>query len=109
MSESDHKTRMAQLEGRLAAARKAQEPGPRKDEHYSQANMAWRMVTELVAGLGIGASLGFGLDTLAGTAPFGIVVFTLLGFAAGVKVMLRTATEIQRSQAAEAAARDEKG
>lgn len=35
--------------------------------------MAWRMVTELVAGLAIGFA-GFGLDYLFGTTPFLMVV-----------------------------------
>lgn len=103
----DQKERMAQLEARLAAAKKAQEPAPRKDDHHSQAQVGWRMVTELVAGLMIGATLGYGLDTLAGTLPWGLVVFTMLGFAAGVKTMLRSAQEFQKNNAApEAEAND---
>lgn len=96
---------MAQLEERLAAMKKSQAPGPRKEDHHSQAQLAWRMVTELVAGLGIGAVLGLGLDYVAGIAPFGLVVFTLLGFVAGVKTMLRSAQEIQNDFAAEQAGR----
>lgn len=106
VSEPDHKERMAQLEERLAAMKKSQEPGPRKEDHHSQAQLAWRMVTELVAGLGIGAVIGYGLDFVAGTAPFGMIVFTLLGFVAGVKTMLRSATEIQREWTVEEAAKD---
>jgi ATP synthase protein I len=30
------------------------------EEHYSQAQLAWRMVIELVAGLGIGFGIGLG-------------------------------------------------
>ena len=37
-------------------------------EHYSQAQLAWRMVVELVAGLGIGFAIGYGLDSLFGDA-----------------------------------------
>ncbi|WP_410796026.1 AtpZ/AtpI family protein [Palleronia sp. LCG004] len=86
---------MAALERRLAAARKAQGPKPRSDEHYSMANMAWRMVTELTAGLLIGFGIGYGLDYAFGTMPLFLVVFVLLGLAAGVNVMLRTAKEIE--------------
>ena len=86
--------RLRRLEERLAAARARRVPPPRADEHYSQANVAWRMVIELVAGIGIGLGMGLGLDALLGTRPLMMVVFTLLGFAAGVRVMLRTAQEI---------------
>ncbi len=100
MSGETEEERLRRLETRIAEMRKAQEPGPRKDEHYSMANQAWRMVIELVAGLVIGFGIGYGLDVVFGTSPFLLVLFILLGFAAGVNVMLRTAKEFQsRNQA----------
>lgn len=108
MIDEHQKQRMAQLEDRLAVAKKAQEPKPRADEHYSLANQAWRMVIELVAGLGIGFGIGYGLDSLFGTIPIFLVLFTLLGLAAGVKTMLRSAQEIQEQKLAEQAEEDEK-
>lgn len=106
MSDADHKTRMAALEQRLAAAQKAQAPKPPKDDHHAQAQLAWRMVVELVAGLGIGFGIGYGLDLVAGTLPFGLVIFTLLGLAAGVKTMMRSAAEVQKDRAGAPAAGD---
>lgn len=103
VTDDDQKQRMAQLEEKLAAARKAQEPKPRADEHYSMANMAWRMVIELVAGLAIGFGIGYGLDLLFGTLPVFMVLFVLLGLAAGVKTMLRSAQEIQDKKLADEA------
>ena len=91
MSDRD---RLRQLDEKLRAARERQAPPPRADEHYSGAQHAWRMVIELVAGIGIGVGIGLGLDALFGTRPFLLVLFTLLGFAAGVNVMLRTAKEL---------------
>ncbi len=103
MSDPDPKRQMAELEERIAAARKAQAPKPRGDEHYSAANLAWRMVIELVAGLGIGFGMGYGLDYLFGTLPLFLVIFTLLGLAAGIKTMLNSARELGEKQAAKAA------
>ena len=108
MTDDDQKQRMAQLEERLAAAKKAQEPKPRVDEHYSLANQAWRMVIELVAGLLIGFGMGYGLDSLFGTTPIFLVLFTLLGLAAGVKTMLRSAQEIQDQKLADEADKETK-
>ncbi|WP_430458959.1 AtpZ/AtpI family protein [Shimia sagamensis] len=99
---------MQRLEERIEAARKAQDPKPRADEHYSGANLAWRMVIEMVAGLGIGFGIGYGLDSLFGTLPIFMVLFTMLGLAAGIKTMLSSAKEIEEKQAAEAAERDER-
>ena len=110
MTDPDQQERMAQLEARIEAAKAAQAPKPRADEHYSLANQAWRMVIELVAGLGIGFGIGFGLDALFGTKPFLMVIFIFLGLAAGVKTMMRSAQEIQAEQmAAEAAEKKENG
>ena len=101
MIDDDQKQRLAQLEARLSEARKAQEPKPRTEEHYTMANQAWRMVTELVAGLVIGFGIGYGLDSLFGPLPIFLVLFTLLGLAAGIRVMMRSAAEIQKQQTAE--------
>ena len=106
MIDDDQKQRLAQLEERLADARKAQEPKPRTEEHYTMANQAWRMVTELVAGLVIGLGIGYGLDSLFGTIPIFLVTFTLLGLVAGVRVMIRSAHEIQEKELADKAEQD---
>jgi ATP synthase protein I len=53
------------------------------------------MVIELVVGMVLGLAIGFGLDALFGTRPVFLVVFALLGFAAGVRTMLRTANEVR--------------
>jgi ATP synthase protein I len=70
------------------------------------ANMAWRMVIELVAGIVIGFGIGYGLDRLFGTLPVFLILFTGLGFVAGVRTMMRTAQEVQKMHMARAA--DEK-
>ena len=103
MTDPDQKQRLEQLEDRIKAAKQAQEPAPRADEHYSQAQLAWRMVIELVVGLGIGFGMGYGLDILFGTLPVFLVIFTFLGLAAGVKTMLRSAQEIQEKKMAQEA------
>jgi len=95
LPEESESERLRRLEARIAAAKGGKDARPHQEEHYSQAQLAWRMVTELVAGLGIGLAIGLGLDTLFGTTPILMVLFIGLGFAAGINVMLRTAREIQ--------------
>lgn len=87
--------RLRDLEAKLAKLA----PGPEVERplaKFDQAHLAWRMVIELVAGLGIGLGIGYGLDYLFGTGPFLMVLFILLGLAAGIKTMMHTATEIGR-------------
>ena len=60
-----------------------------------------------MAGLGIGFGIGYGLDVLFGTIPVFLVAFTMLGFTAGVRTMLRSAKEIQEKQMADLAKDEE--
>lgn len=107
MPDPDQNERLKSLDARISAAKKARAPEkPHQETHYSQANMAWRMVIELVAGLGIGFGIGFGLDTLLGTTPWMMVLFIFFGLAAGVQTMLRTAKEIGKRQQAPGAGKD---
>ncbi|APX23068.1 MAG: F0F1 ATP synthase assembly protein I [Rhodobacteraceae bacterium] len=110
MSDPDPKRQLDALEAKIAAAKAARESDKaHQEEHYSQANLAWRMVTEMVAGLGIGFGIGYGLDVLLGTTPWLMVLFTLLGIVAGIRVMMRSANEIQEKQLAQGkAGEDEK-
>ncbi|WP_417243553.1 AtpZ/AtpI family protein [Celeribacter sp.] len=103
MSDPHDPKRLRALEERIAQAKGAQVPKTSKgEEHFSQANMAWRMVIELVAGLGIGFGIGYTLDGVFGTIPIFLLLFVGLGLAAGVKTMMRTANEIQKQQLADA-------
>ena len=52
---------------------------------------ATRMSSEFIAAVLVGAAIGYFLDKFAGSAPWGMIVFLLLGFCAGVLNVLRTA------------------
>lgn len=110
MSDEPDPERLRALERRIRAAKGVEEDeGARTgDQAYTQAGFAWQMVIELVVGLLIGFGIGYGLDALFGTLPVFLVLFILLGFAAGVRVMLGTARQMQRNQAAAKAADEER-
>ena len=98
MRARDEREQLQALGDRIAKAKAALEPPKAAQDHHSMAQVGWRMVIELVSGLGIGAAMGYGLDVLFGTLPLFLVVMTLLGFAAGVKTMMRSARELQDGQ-----------
>jgi ATP synthase protein I len=52
-----------------------------------------QLSAEFVSGIVVGAGLGWLIDRVAGTAPWGMIVLLLLGFAAGVRNMIRAAGE----------------
>lgn len=106
MPEPDDGARLRALDERLKELRKAKEAPRGSAASHRQAELGWRMVIELVSGLLIGFAIGYGLDNLFGTLPVLLVIFTLLGFAAGVRVMLRSAAEFQERAARAADAQD---
>lgn len=97
MAEEPDADRLKALDARIAAAKGTQAPEAAGEDHFSGAEAAWRMVTELLAGLLIGFGIGYGLDTLFGTMPIFLILFVFAGFAAGIKVMMRTAKSVQEN------------
>jgi ATP synthase protein I len=51
----------------------------------------FRMSSELIAGVVVGALMGWGFDRLLSTSPWGLIVFVLIGFTAGVLNVIRSA------------------
>jgi ATP synthase protein I len=51
----------------------------------------FRLSSELVAGVLVGAGLGWLIDRLLGISPWGFIIFLLLGFVAGVLNVMRSA------------------
>jgi ATP synthase protein I len=98
--------RLKALEEKLQKV-KGKEPLPQSNtaKGFSQGEVAWRMVIELATGIMLGSAIGYGLDVLFGTLPVFLVIFSLFGFAAGIKTMLGSARELGRK--AEQAAKDE--
>ncbi len=85
--------RLRSLGERLGQQRpgRTEEPssGPRTD--HSALARGFRLSTELVAGVLVGAFIGWALDKWLGSTPWGMFVFLLLGFAAGVINVMRAA------------------
>lgn len=87
------------IDARLAALRKKLDDEKRRgDERQAAARgsasgmgQALRLGSEFVAGVLVGFALGYGFDHVLGTTPWGMIVFLLLGFAAGTLNVLRAA------------------
>lgn len=96
--------RLKALEKRLQQVKEKVEPVRTNTvKGFSQGEVAWRMVIELVTGMSLGLAIGYGLDVLFGTLPIFLVIFSLFGFAAGVKTMLGSAQQLAKDAADKAA------
>jgi len=85
--------RLQRLGERLTTAGRPSEndSDPRQTANASAYARGFRMSTELVAGVVVGAVIGWLLDRWLGISPWGLIVFLLLGFAAGVLNVMRAA------------------
>jgi ATP synthase protein I len=52
---------------------------------------ALRLAADFVAGVALGLAFGWGFDRLLGTSPWGLLVWSLVGFVAGTLTMMRSA------------------
>jgi len=89
---SDLERRRRELGAELATRR----PVVRPDNDGAKASaagygQALKLSSEFIAGVAVGAGLGWVIDRWAGTSPWGLIVFLLLGFAAGVLNVMRSA------------------
>ena len=79
---------------------------PVRNAHGDQAvNQAYRIIAELFGGVIVGLALGFGVDWLLNTRPWGIIGGVLLGFAVSIWMAKRTADRLTAQARAEDAAR----
>ncbi len=89
--------RRAELNAQLARHRK---PETKDEDASARAGyaMAVKLSSEFIAGVAVGAILGYGFDELFGTSPWGLIVLLLVGFAAGVLNVMRSAGVIAKSK-----------
>lgn len=91
--ENELSERLRDLDRELDLHRASQrEAMPKEEEPAARRyGTALRMGADFVAGVIVGGAIGWGVDRLFGTSPWGLIVFVLLGFAAGILTVLRTA------------------
>ncbi len=95
-SDAELARRLKNLDQRLhreqeEAAARATPQGPGTEN----AALVFRFASEFVAGVLVGALIGWGIDWLAGTSPLFLILFLLIGFAAALTNMVRVAKATQ--------------
>lgn len=92
--------RRARLNERLDAARARQAPPPsalQPKGGLSGMAAGLKIASEFIAGVVVGALIGYGIDLAFGTRPIGLIVFLLFGFVAGVTNVVRSVSKDRKS------------
>jgi ATP synthase protein I len=91
------------LAARIARAREQQttrkRPADAGGTAMTGANRAFRLASEFVAAIIVGAGLGYGIDMIFGTKPWGLAVLLVLGFIAGVVNIVRASADMNAATA----------
>ncbi len=102
MSENDEPSppnpdQLDDLDRRLRERLKARDArlSGNKSSIGSGLGIAWRLSVEFVVALGVGGLIGYGIDQVAGTTPWIMLIGGFFGFAAGVRNAVRSANELQ--------------
>jgi ATP synthase protein I len=86
------------LDRTVPARQSPSESGAQGRSDPSGLARALRLSAELIGGVIVGTGIGWMLDRLLGTSPWGFIVFLLLGFAGGVFTVMRSAGVIPPRQ-----------
>ncbi|MSO74334.1 MAG: AtpZ/AtpI family protein [Alphaproteobacteria bacterium] len=102
------------IDARLRKAREREIPGDGLKTPSSNLGRAFTLAIEMAAALAVGGGIGWYLDKWLDTKPWLLVVFLIIGIAAGVKNVMRQVKRItaeidkQERDAAEEKSRSER-
>lgn len=97
MSENEPPDPLKRLGDRLDRARREQlgsDESGRSGPPPGAMGLGFRIAVELVSALCVGLAIGWALDHFLGTRPWGLIVFFLLGVAAGMVNVFRAARQL---------------
>lgn len=92
--DADLSARLKSLDARISQAsvhREESEPRTRPTSDSSAIGQAFRLSAEFVSGVLAGAIVGWLVDQLFGTSPWGLIICLILGFCAGMLNLMRAA------------------
>ena len=93
MNERDPYGEVSDLETRIEKVRA--ENKPKTDQTHSSAGVAFRIGIDLIAGVAFGVAAGLFLDSWLDTTPWMLIVMIILGTAAGIRNVIRTAASLE--------------
>ncbi|HTN61401.1 MAG TPA: AtpZ/AtpI family protein [Devosia sp.] len=90
------------LASRIASARRESNGEANSASNKASSDMTgmmrgMRIGTEFVAAILVGAGLGYLVDLGLGTKPWGLLILFMVGFAAGIRNVIRVVTEMNKA------------
>ena len=95
--DSDFDARLRRLKEQVREDQGAD--GPRDGGPRSAGGWAFKLSVELAAGLVVGGGIGWLLDSLFGTTPWMLILFFILGGAAGMWTVYKSSMQQMNQQA----------
>lgn len=99
--DADLSARLRSLDARIDQAsthRRSTESPARPTSDSSALAQAFRLSAEFVSGVAAGGIVGWIVDRLAGTSPWGLIICLILGFFAGMLNLMRAAGMLKGSR-----------
>lgn len=112
MDSPDSGSSMQDFDRRLKAAKQKHEPkrsAENSPRDMSGVGVGLRIAVDLVAGVAVGVGIGWGLDNWLETKPWFLLLFTILGFCAGMLNVYRTARQLEEKKSQADATQDPGG
>lgn len=102
--EADLSARLKSLDARIDKAsthRQNAEPLARPTSDSSALGQAFRLSAEFVSGVAAGGILGWIVDRLFGSSPWGLIICLILGFCAGMFNLMRASGALKSARSDE--------
>jgi ATP synthase protein I len=97
------------LNKRIAKAQAELDAQKRPSKRFAEGQgmgLGFRMAADFVAAIIVGAVLGWGVDALLRTSPWGLIVCLMIGFVTGVWNVVRAAQQANAAGAQQAGPED---
>ncbi|CAN7184725.1 AtpZ/AtpI family protein [Neorhizobium tomejilense] len=95
--------RRRRLSAKLAERKAEDDAEARRDAQSEESRkgmaLGFKISSEFISAIAVGAILGYALDYYVGTSPWGMIILLLLGFCAGVLNVLRSVGKVAQPPA----------
>ena len=97
MTEDPTDKAFKELESRISAIRGKHEESDGGKKTQPNLSLGMRAVVDLISGVAVGTGIGYALDVWFQTLPLMMLICMVLGLGGGIRLLLETAKEAEKS------------